>query len=99
MRDLKLKVSKNCVLEGSGLDFGGPGTRFWRVRVTFSGVLDVLNGAKTAKNHQKPAKQELYHKWPDCQGWVGGGDPPRGVSIEFVFISGAPPVIDTAGTH
>ena len=28
---LKLKVFKNCVLEGSGLDFGGPGPRFWRV--------------------------------------------------------------------
>ena len=28
---LKLDVLKNCVLEGSGLDFGGPRARFWKV--------------------------------------------------------------------
>ena len=43
--------------------------------------MDVRNGATSAKTRQKPAKQELDHKWPDRQGWVGGGDPPRGVSI------------------
>ena len=29
---LKLNIFKNGVLEGSRLDFGGPGARFWRVR-------------------------------------------------------------------
>ena len=45
--------------------------------------------AKNAKKCKKPAKQELNHKWPDCQGWVGGGAPPRGVSIK----SAAPPKV------
>ena len=31
---LKLDVFKNGVLEGSGLDFGGPGARFWRVQAS-----------------------------------------------------------------
>ena len=26
---------KNCVLDGSGLDFGSPGTRFWRAPAPF----------------------------------------------------------------
>ena len=72
---------KKCVSEASGLDFRGPGPRFWRVWGSFSRVLDVRNGATNAKTRQKPAQQELDHKWPDRQGWVGGGDPPRGVSI------------------
>ena len=51
--DLKLNVSKNSVLEGSGLDFGGPGPRFWRVWGSFFKVLDVINRATNAKNRQK----------------------------------------------
>ena len=31
---LKLKIFKNGVLEASGLDFGGPGPRFWRLRAS-----------------------------------------------------------------
>ena len=31
---LKLDVFKNGVLEASGLDFGGPGPRFWRLRAS-----------------------------------------------------------------
>ena len=31
LNDLKLNVLKNGVLKGSGLDFGGPGPRFWRL--------------------------------------------------------------------
>ena len=31
LNDLKLNVLKNDVLKGSGLDFGGPGPRFWRL--------------------------------------------------------------------
>ena len=53
---------KNSVLDASGLDFGGHGPAFWRVWGSFSEVLAVINGAKNAKKHQKPAKQELNHK-------------------------------------
>ena len=38
---------KNGVLEGSGLDFGGPGARFWRVLGPFFRVLGPL-GEKNA---------------------------------------------------
>ena len=33
---LNLKVLKNGVLEGSRLDFGGPGVRFWRLQASIS---------------------------------------------------------------
>ena len=43
---------KNGVLEGSRLDFGSPGARFWRVWSSFSKVLAVINGAKNVKKRQ-----------------------------------------------
>ena len=57
------------------LDLGG----FWNDFFEMFG--QNAKKAKNAKKCKKPAKQELNHKWPDCQGWVGGGAPPRGVSI------------------
>ena len=57
------------------LDLGG----FWNDFFEIFG--QNAKKAKNAKKRKKPAKQELNHKWPDCQGWVGGGAPPRGVSI------------------
>ena len=35
----------NGVLEASGLDFGSPRARFWRVRARFFEVLDIANNA------------------------------------------------------
>ena len=37
---------KNAVLEGSKLDFGGPESRFWRVRARFSKILDIADDAR-----------------------------------------------------
>ena len=34
---------KNGLLEGSGLDFGGPGARFWRVRERFFRYFRILS--------------------------------------------------------
>ena len=66
------------IFEAPRLDLGG----FW------NDFFDIFGqNTKKAKKRLKPAKQELNHKWPDCQGWVGGGAPPRGVSIK----SAAPP--------
>ena len=59
------------------LDLGG----FWNNFFEMFG--QNAKKAKNAKKCKKPAKQELNHKWPDCQGWVGGGAPPRGVSMEL----------------
>ena len=71
---LKLNIFETLRLGGSGLDFGGPGPRFWRVWGSFSKVLAVINGAKNAKKRQKPAKQKLNHKSPGAPmpsyGWA-----------------------------
>ena len=65
-----------------------PGSIFEAPRIDLGGFRnDFFNifgqNTKKAKKRLKPAKQELNHKWPDCQGWVGGGAPPRGVSMEL----------------
>ena len=71
---------KNGVLEASGLDFGGLGPPFWRVRASFSKALDVIFGTTNAKNAQKPAKTKAPSQGGQtAKGWVGGGDPPGGV--------------------
>ena len=50
---LNLDVFKNGVLEGAGLDSGGPGPRFWRVWGSFCKVLAIINGTATnAKKRQ-----------------------------------------------
>ena len=70
---------KNGVLEASGLDFGGLGPPFWRVRASFSKALDVIFGTTNAKNAQKPAKTKAPSQGGQtAKGWVGGGDPPGG---------------------
>ena len=57
------------IFEAPRLDLGG----FW------NDFFDIFGkNTKKAKKRLKPAKQELNHKWPDCQGWVGGGAPPPG---------------------
>ena len=83
---------KNGVLEASGLDFGGLGPPFWRVRASFSKALDVIFGTTNAKNGQKPAKTKAPSQGGQtAKGWVGGGDPPRGVSMELkkIFPTGS----------
>ena len=73
---------QNGVLGAFGLDFGGLGPPFWRVRASFSKALDVIFGTTNAKNAQKPAKTKAPSQGGQtAKGWVGGGDPPRGVSI------------------
>ena len=74
---------QNGVLGAFGLDFGGLGPPFWRVRASFSKALDVIFGTTNAKNAQKPAKTKAPSQGGQtAKGWVGGGDPPRGASIE-----------------
>ena len=73
---------QNGVLGAFGLDFGGLGPPFWRVRASFSKALDVIFGTTNAKNAQKPAKTKAPSQGGQtAKVWVGSGDPPRGVSI------------------
>ena len=73
---------QNGVLGAFGLYFEGLGPPFWRVRASFSKALDVIFGTTNAKNAQKPAKTKAPSQGGQtAKGWVGGGDPPRGVSI------------------
>ena len=66
-------------MEASGLDFGGLGVPFWRVRASFSKPLDVIFGTTNAKNAQKTAKTKAPSQGGQtAKGWVGGGDPPGG---------------------
>ena len=51
------------ILEAPGVDFGAFRFRFWRVWTSFSKVLGIINGTTNAKKRQKPAKQQLNHKW------------------------------------
>ena len=70
---------QNSVLGAFGLDFGGLGPPFWRVRASFSKALDVIFGTTNAKNAQKPAKTKAPSQGGQtAKGWVGGGDPPGG---------------------
>ena len=70
---------QNGVLGAFGLDFGGLGPPFWRVRASFSKALDVILGITNAKNAQKPAKTKARSQGGQtAKGWVGGGDPPGG---------------------
>ena len=70
---------QNGVLGAFGLDFGGLGPPFWRVRASFSKALDVIFGTTNAKNAQKPAKTKAPSQGGQtAKGWVGGGDPPGG---------------------
>ena len=68
---------KNGVLEGSRLDFGGPGPRFWRVLGRFFRDFRQKQPQTTKTCQERTSITDL----PDRQRWVGGGDPPRGVSI------------------
>ena len=88
---------KNCVLEASGLDFGGPRTRFRRVLGPFFRDLGLLAGKmqeliSNLKLMLRNSSLEL--KLADLltptskfgrdvpEGRVGGGVPPGGSSIE-----------------
>ena len=73
---------ENGILEASGLDFGGLGPPFWRVRASFSKALDVIFGTTNAKNAQKPAKTKAPSQGGQtAKWWVGGGDPPGGFQL------------------
>ena len=79
---------QNGVLGAFGLDFGGLGPPFWRVRAWFSKALDVIFGTTNAKNGQKPAKTKAPSQGGQtAKGWVGGGDPPGGVQLKYIFDS------------
>ena len=87
---LNLKVLKNGVLEGSRLDFGGPGVRFWRLRAQFFHHFRMFL-AECAENLPRfcPACGRLSSiatlLWPrtvgprSSEGGWGGGGPPLGV--------------------
>ena len=80
----------NGVLEASGLDFGGLGPPFWRVRASFSKALDVIFGTTNAKNGQKPAKTKAPSQGGQtAKRWVGGGDPPGGFHWPNSFPTGS----------
>ena len=82
-----LSSIKNLFQTASGRAPGSileaPGSIFEAPKLDLEGFwndfFDIFGqNTKKAKKRLKPAKQELNHKWPDCQGWVGGGAPPRG---------------------
>ena len=79
---------QNGVLGAFGLDFGGLGPPFWRVRASFSKALDVIFGTTNAKNAQKTAKTKAPSQGGQtAKGWVGGGDPPGGVQWNWNQVS------------
>ena len=76
---------KHIILEGSRLDFGGPGPRFWRVLGTiFRSFRSFWNSFprngrfinKTPRTPRTPAKTRPRSQIR--QEWVGGGAPPPG---------------------
>ena len=97
---------KNSVLESSGLDFGGPGTRFRRALGGIFRDFGLL-GKETAGTHfeleAKAARFQLGARvahssyshivlQPRFPKRVGGGDPPQGVfnGIEANLVILAP---------
>ena len=80
------------VLGAFGLDFGGLGPPFWRVRASFSKALDVIFGTTNAKNGQKPAKTKAPSQGGQtAKRWVGGGDPPGG--FQWNWLKMPPPSV------
>ena len=85
---------KNGVLEASKLRFGGSGHRFGRVREpifrdfeppgTKTAGTDFELEAKAAQfqlgARVGQSRRPILSQWPGHK-WVGGGGPPRGVSI------------------
>ena len=51
---------KNCVLEGSGLDFGGPGARFLKVLGPFFRVLGPLGEKNAGTDCELEAKAARF---------------------------------------
>ena len=87
---------KNGILEASGLDFGGLGPPFWRVRASFSKALDVIFGTTNAKNGQKPAKTKAPSQGGQtAKRWVGGGDPPGGFQLKSAASAEGGPAYGT----
>ena len=89
---------KNGVLEASGLEFGGPGPRFWRVRASFFRDLGPLGEKNAGTNFELEAEaaqfqlgarvgcSSLDFRGRDLpQEWVAGGvPPPGGLSMELL---------------
>ena len=76
-------VPPSLNFEASSLDFepsrlasgaSWPAAFLWLCFTQLPAAMNVRS-AKIPKTCQE---KDVSHKWPDCQGWVGGGDPPRG---------------------
>ena len=60
LSDLKLNVFKDNVLEGSGLDFGGPGARFRRVLGQFFRDFALLSWENAGTDFELAAKAAQF---------------------------------------
>ena len=76
-------VPPSLDFEASSLDFepsrlasgaSWPAAFLWLCFTQLPAAMNVRN-AKIPKTCQE---KDISHKWPDCQRWGGGGDPPRG---------------------